>query len=117
MILSALPLGMGFLAGLAAVSALFDAIGSELGLPVADPGGAHAVLRPEAIRAGSGGEFSFEATVVQRLLLGSRTQYHLQAGDTALIAEFAAGSDRDALEVGERAQFGFARADIAWVDE
>ena len=37
--------------------------------------------------------------------------------DTALIAEFAAGSDRDALEVGERAQFGFARADIAWVDE
>lgn len=87
-----------------------------LDLPVSDPGGAHAVLRPEAIGAGDTGEFRFEATVIQRLLLGSRTQYHLQAAGLTLIAEFAANTDRRPLEVGDRASFSFARDDIAWVD-
>ena len=88
---------------------------AALQLPVADPGGAYAVLRPEAISAGDAGEFSFEARVTQRLLLGSRTQYHLEAGGITLIAEFAAGSGSP-LEVGEQGRFGFSRESIAWVD-
>jgi len=87
-----------------------------LSLPVPQPGGAHAVLRPEAMQSGDGGEFRFEAEVVQRLLLGSRRQFHLRAGELTLIAEFA-GSESASLDVGDVARFSFARDDIAWVDE
>lgn len=84
--------------------------------PIAEAGGAFGVLRPEALQAGDGGSIAFDATVVQRLLLGSRTQYHLRAGDLTLIAELGAGA-RQLLEPGARARFSFDPADIAWVSE
>lgn len=87
-----------------------------LGQPLADAGGAFAVLRPEALQAGDAGAIALDADVVQRLILGSRTQYHLRAGEQALIAEIGAGAHR-LLEPGERARFSFDPADIAWVDE
>jgi spermidine/putrescine transport system ATP-binding protein len=78
--------------------------------------GAYAVIRPEALRADGGGELRFEAAVTQRLMLGSRTQYHLQVGEQTLIAEIGAGAGR-LLEPGETALFGFDQRDIAWVNE
>ena len=88
---------------------------AELPLPVLAPGGAYAVLRPEALHARDGGEFAFEAEVVQRLLLGSRRQYHLRVGEVSLIAELA-GSEGAQLDIGDVATFSFSRGDIAWVD-
>lgn len=76
--------------------------------------GNYAVLRPESLHQGSQGSCAFEAEVVQRLLLGSRTQYHLRVGDLALIAELPAGS---LLSPGDKAAFSFDTADLAWVSE
>jgi len=86
-----------------------------LGQALPDAAGAFAVLRPEALQAGAAGAIGFEAEIVQRLLLGSRTQYHLRVGELALIAEIGAGA-RSLLEPGTRARFSFDPADIAWVD-
>ncbi|NEX46710.1 ABC transporter ATP-binding protein [Pseudotabrizicola algicola] len=88
---------------------------ADLDLPAPQAPGAFAVLRPEALSPGAGEGPSFDALVTQKLMLGSRTQFHLRAGNTALIAEVAAGP-RSALEVGQTARFGFDPADIAWVD-
>ena len=89
---------------------------AEIDRPAPGAAGAWAVLRPEALQAGEGGEIRIEAEVAQRLMLGSRTQYHLRAGGLTLIAEIAAGTRRT-FEPGERAQFSFDSADIAWVTE
>lgn len=97
-------------------SARLREIDQPLHLPADAPAGAYAVLRPEALRADEGGEVRFEAAVTQRLMLGSRTQYHLQVGEQTLIAEIGAGAGRP-LEPGETALFSFDRADIAWVNE
>jgi spermidine/putrescine transport system ATP-binding protein len=86
---------------------------AELGIPAPDPKGAFAVLRPESLRRDQGA-FGAEATVVQRNLLGSRTQLHLNAGGTRLIAEVA-GNALD-LQPGTSARFGFNPSDLAWVD-
>jgi spermidine/putrescine transport system ATP-binding protein len=86
---------------------------AELGIPAPDPKGAFAVLRPESLRRDQGA-FGAEATVVQRNLLGSRTQLHLNAGGTRLIAEVA-GNALD-LQPGTSARFGFDPSDLAWVD-
>lgn len=85
-----------------------------LNLPAPQAKGAYAVLRPEAL-APAGGLVAFDATVTQKLMLGSRTQYHLRAGDTALIAEVGAGGTD--LAPGQTGRFGFDPADIAWVDD
>jgi len=85
-----------------------------LGLPVPGATAPWAVLRPEALREGAGAALRLEAEVVQRLMLGSRTQYHLRAGGLALIAEVA-GSGSHAP--GAMATFSFDPADIVWVSE
>lgn len=84
--------------------------------PALEVAGTHAVLRPEALQAGDGGAIRFDAEVVQRLLLGSRTQYHLRVGELALIAELGAAAAQT-IEPGEQASFSFDPADIAWVNE
>jgi spermidine/putrescine transport system ATP-binding protein len=83
--------------------------------PAVNPQGAYAVLRPEALRAGDSGEVCFDAEVTQSLMLGSRTQYHLRAGELPLIAELGAGAP--ALEPGQRSRFSFDPSAIAWVDQ
>ncbi len=88
---------------------------ADLGLPAPKVKGAFAVLRPEALSADGTGIIAFEAMVTQKLMLGSRTQFHLRAGAATLIAEVAAGP-RTALNIGETARFSFNPADIAWVD-
>lgn len=62
------------------------------------------------------GAVAFDAEVTQKLMLGSRTQFHLRAGDAALIAEIGAGPQA-ALEIGQTARFSFDPADIAWVND
>lgn len=90
--------------------------GLEQPAPAAD--GAFAVLRPEALQPGAGAAVQFEAEIVQRLLLGSRTQYHLRVGELALIAEVGASAGAASLlEPGRRECFGFDPAAIAWVNE
>jgi spermidine/putrescine transport system ATP-binding protein len=87
-----------------------------LGLDAPPPASGFAVLRPESLQAGDGGAMRFNAEVVQRLLLGSRTQYHLRVGELPLIAELGAGAG-SLLEPGQRAGFSFDPADIVWVAE
>ncbi|MFK7829902.1 MAG: ABC transporter ATP-binding protein [Congregibacter sp.] len=83
---------------------------------VAKPAGTFAVLRPEAVRADESGAIRFDADITQRLLLGSRTQYHLRVGQLALIAEISAGAGA-LLEPGTQARFSFDPQDLAWVSE
>lgn len=87
---------------------------ADLGLPAPDPQGAYAVLRPEALAPGGARAVAFEAEVTQKLMLGSRTQFHLRAGKALLIAEIAAGQGTG-LDIGQTARFSFDPADIAWV--
>ena len=82
--------------------------------PVA-PGGAYAVLRPEALRPGAG-EVQADLTVEQRLMLGSRSQLHLRAPSGATLISEVAGA-AEGYEPGSAHAFGFSPADIAWVDE
>ena len=89
---------------------------ADLDLPAADAGGAYAVVRPESLVPGDGKALAFDALVTQKLMLGSRTQYHLRAGDAALIAEVGAATAAD-LSIGQSARFGFSPADIAWVND
>lgn len=89
---------------------------ADLGLPATNAKGAYAVLRPEALAVGDAEVVAFDAMVTQKLMLGSRTQFHLRAGNAALIAEVAAGQ-RVEIEIGQVARFSFDPADIAWVAE
>jgi spermidine/putrescine transport system ATP-binding protein len=89
---------------------------ASIGRPAAGARGPYAVLRPEALVPGEGGDVTVEARVRQKLMLGSRTQVHLDAGGEPLIAEVA-GTAAEGLEPGATARFGFRMADVAWVAE
>lgn len=88
---------------------------TDLGQPAPGAKGAYGVLRPESLQLGNDGAVGFEADVAQRLMLGSRTQYHLTKGDLKFIAEVPAIAP--SLEQGSRARFSFDPAAIAWVDD
>jgi spermidine/putrescine transport system ATP-binding protein len=75
----------------------------------------YAVLRPEALRPGEG-SVTTGLTVVQRLMLGSRTQLHLRGPSGATLISEVAGDARG-FEPGTTHGFGFLAEDIAWVDE
>jgi spermidine/putrescine transport system ATP-binding protein len=92
-----------------------DGIFTDVGQSAPDAAGAYAVLRPEALQLSDEGAVSFEAEVAQRLMLGSRTQYHLTKGETKFIAEVPASAPL--LEPGSRARFSFDPAAVAWVDD
>ena len=77
------------------------------------------VVRPEHLRTLEDGEtadFHFSATVSNDYMLGSRTQFHLAAGDAMLIAELAASSAAD-VAVGDTSTWGFDLADAVTVEE
>lgn len=78
-------------------------------------GGAYAIVRPETLQPGKG-EVSADLTVSQRLMLGSRTQLHLEASNGQSFVSEIAGS-ADGFLPGTRHLFSFSRADVAWVDE
>jgi spermidine/putrescine transport system ATP-binding protein len=95
--------------------AVAGGIFTDLDQPAPDAAGAYGVLRPEALQMGDAGAVGFEAEVAQRLMLGSRTQYHVTKGDAKFIAEVPGGAPL--LEPGARARFSFDPAVIAWVDD
>jgi spermidine/putrescine transport system ATP-binding protein len=87
--------------------------GLDLPAPAVVPsGGAFAVLRPENLRPGDG-PLSVSATVRQAMTLGSRTQLHLDARGTPLIAEVPGTGE--AFAPGTTARFAFDAGDLAWV--
>ena len=80
---------------------------------VAEPG--YLVLRPENLRVlgqAEPAQCSFEATVTDEFVLGSRTQLHVVRGERRLLSEIA--SDRPPL-VGTQCRFGFNLDDTAFV--
>jgi spermidine/putrescine transport system ATP-binding protein len=84
-----------------------------------DAGGAYAIVRPEALRPGPGDgprALSATLTVAQRLMMGSRTQLHLEgpAGQT-FVSEI--GGAGEGFDPGTRHAFSFDRGSIAWVNE
>ena len=87
-----------------------------LDCPADAPSGQYAVLRPEALLPGDHGTVAFDAVIDQRLLLGSRTQYHLHVGGLRLISEVGATGATD-LSPGATQRFSFDPAAVAWVNE
>jgi spermidine/putrescine transport system ATP-binding protein len=90
-------------------------------LDVAAPGVTNAflVVRPEHLRQlgeGDDADVRFQAVVSNDYMLGSRTQFHLAAGETNLVAELSA-SNATAIEVGNTASWGFNLSDAATIDE
>lgn len=80
---------------------------------------AYLVVRPEYLKKlddGDKADFRFEATVSNDYMLGSRTQFHLAAGDSTLVAELAA-SKAAGITIGDTSSWGFNLADAVTVDE
>ncbi|MEM9249527.1 MAG: ABC transporter ATP-binding protein [Pseudomonadota bacterium] len=82
-------------------------------------GGTYAIVRPEALRPGAGdvaGALSAELMVAQRLMMGSRTQLHLEgpAGQSFVSEISGAG---EGFDPGSRHTFSFDRDNITWVNE
>ena len=91
----------------------------ELDVALPAPRSGYLVVRPEFLRkldAGEVAEVRFSATVANDYMLGSRTHYHLRAGEATLVAEVAAGQP-PALSPGDRADWGFDLADAALLSE
>ncbi len=91
----------------------------ELDLVAKDLPDSYLVVRPEQLRKLSDGEvadFSFTATVTNDYMLGSRTQFHLTARDSTLIAELAASSAAS-VDIGDTSTWGFDLGDAVTVDE
>ena len=92
---------------------------AELEADAPDSLSGYLVVRPEFLRrleAGEKADVRFTATVVNDYMLGSRTQYHLEAGPAVLVAEITAGKTAG-LAPGQRAHWGFDVADAALLDE
>ena len=91
----------------------------ELGIDAPDQASGYLVVRPEFLRkleAGERADVRFKATVASDYMLGSRTQYHLEAGDAVLVAEIAAGQTAG-LTPGLQADWGFDLGDAAVLSE
>ncbi len=90
----------------------------ELGAALpADAGSdaAYLVVRPEHLRPlGEGGaaDVAFTARIDSDYMLGSRTQFHLRAGETTLTAELPASATAG-LAVGQEGRWGFDLANAA----
>jgi spermidine/putrescine transport system ATP-binding protein len=86
--------------------------GVEAVAPGATEGG-YLILRPEKLRVlgeGETAEIAFAATVENDYVLGSRSQFHLRAGERTLITELPAAAAAR-IAVGETVRLGFDRAD------
>ena len=77
------------------------------------------VVRPEHLRkldVDEAADFRFSATVSNDYMLGSRTQFHLVAGDSILVSELAASS-ATGIANGDISSWGFNRSDAVTIDE
>ena len=77
------------------------------------------VVRPEYLKKlgeGDEADFRFPATVSNDYMLGSRTQFHLAAGDSTLVAEVAASS-ATGIATGDTSSWGFNLAEAVMIDE
>ncbi len=90
-------------------------------MDIAAPGVAdtYLVVRPEYLKKladGDAADFRFPATITNDYMLGSRTQFHLVAGDATLVAELAA-SGASGINTGDTATWGFDLVDAVTMDE
>ena len=91
----------------------------EISIAAAGVPDGYLVVRPECLRRlrdGEQADFVFAATVSNDYMLGSRTQFHLAAGEALLVAELAASSAAG-IPVGETSNWGFNLADAVTIDE
>ena len=91
----------------------------ELGVAAPGQPSGYLVVRPECLRrleAGDKADVRFTATIANDYMLGSRTQYHLEAGSAVLVAEIAAGK-APGLSPGQRADWGFDLAGATLLSE
>ena len=89
----------------------------DVNTPFASSG--YLVVRPEYLRILDDGEHAdvrFPAAVDNDYMLGSRTQFHLNAGGTSLVAELAA-SAAAAIEVGSHGDWGFDLSNARLIEE
>ncbi|MEL6280554.1 MAG: ABC transporter ATP-binding protein [Pseudomonadota bacterium] len=87
---------------------------ADIARPAHDPRGAYAVVRPEDLRPGEG-DIRASFTVTQRLMLGSRTQLHLEAASGAGFVSEISGTAGD-FGVGSSHEFGFSHERVVWVN-
>ena len=90
-------------------------------IDIAAPGVAdtYLVVRPEYLKKltdGDAADFRFSATIANEYMLGSRTQFHLAAGNATLVAELAA-SGTTSISTGNTATWGFNFVDAVMIDE
>lgn len=91
----------------------------ELGLEAPNLQSAYLIVRPEHLRKlddGASADIRFAATIRNDYMLGSRTQFHLAAGRTTVVAELPA-SAAAGLAVGDEGQWGFDLADAVQTRE
>jgi len=77
------------------------------------------VVRPEYLKKltdGDAADFRFSATIANEYMLGSRTQFHLAAGNATLVAELAA-SGATGISTDNTATWGFNFVDAVMIDE
>ena len=89
----------------------------ELDVPVSDVADGCLVLRPEFLHPLSddqAADVRFDAAINNDYMLGSRTQFHLGAGDSILVAELPA-SQASGLEIGSMQAWGFDLANAVLV--
>ena len=111
-----------FVAGFMGEVNVLEVVGGrivELGVDAPDQASGYLVVRPEFLRRleqGEKADVRFTATIANDYMLGSRTQYHLKAGDAVLVAEIAAGR-ATGLSPDQRVDWGFDLADAALLSE
>ncbi len=86
----------------------------EINQTIDHPGGAYAMIRPEALAKGPG-EVTAQMTVTQHLMLGSRTQVHLSSESGASLISELSGTAPE-MQIGTKHAFSFSTRDIAWLD-
>ena len=91
----------------------------ELDVPVSGVADGCLVLRPEylyPLSEGRNADVSFDAAINNDYMLGSRTQFHLGAGESLLVAELPA-SQASTLVVGATQAWGFDLANAVLVED
>jgi spermidine/putrescine transport system ATP-binding protein len=92
---------------------------ADLGIAAPGFGDGYLVLRPEYLRPlqnGESADFRVGGVIQNDYMLGSRTQFHLSAGERTLVAELPAATAR-MLVPGNEYEWGFDAADIVQVTE
>ena len=100
---------------------IFTVRGGRIGeLPTEgrDLGDGYLVVRPEHVRPAddSGPEVTFDATIGNDFMLGSRTQFHLDVGESTVIAELPA-SAAQGLVPGSQGVWGFDLGDAVALED